>query len=123
MLTFLNTIKALLHCTLPPLSEEDRAINAAIETDDARPFINYFHDNNVRFKRIDHRRMASPSGRVVYERDIYSYVYIDGVLIDSIDIRLPYYERAPLIEEMEIAVLGNIPGTIYHEKKHFGAER
>jgi hypothetical protein len=101
-----------------PLSEEDRVINLA-KAGNAQPFIDYFRSNDVQFTTLDHRRKASPSGRVVYENDIYSYVYVDGVWINRLELPLPYEERRRLFEEMESAVLSNCFGTVMYEQKHF----
>ena len=116
----LNAIKAVFH-RLAPLSEEDRVINSA-KAGDVRPFIEYFRDRCVPFDEIDHRRSASPTGRVVYENDIYSYVYVDGVWINRMQLPLPYQERKRLLDEMEEAVMGNVFGTTHYEKKHFAAK-
>ena len=114
----LNLIKSLLH-RATPLTEEDRVINEA-KAGNCQPFIDYFRDNAVPFRRIDSRKKASPSGRVVYEDDIYSYVYIDGVWIDNLEVPLPYEVRREFFEKMESAVMGNVYGTVSYEKKHFG---
>ena len=112
----LNILKAALHRSVP-LTEEDRVINAAKEGG-VQPFIAYFRDNSIPFKTIDHRRKASPTGRVVYEDDIYSYVYIDGVWIDRIELQLPFEVRKKLFDEMGTAVMGNVYGTVAYEKKY-----
>lgn len=119
----LHAIKSLLRPirNAIPLTEEDAVINAA-KAGDVQPFIAYFRDRDVPFSDIDHRRKASPSGRVVYENDIYSYVYIDGVWVDRMEIPLPYEERRALFIQMESAVLSNVFGTVSYEKKHFNKE-
>lgn len=113
-----SLIKSLLHRAVP-LTEEDRVINEA-KAGNCQPFIDYFRDNGIPFTQITHRRKASPTGRVVYEDDIYSYVYIDGVWIDRMEIPLPYETRKALFAEMERAVMGNVYGTVAYEEKHFG---
>ncbi len=111
----LNAIRALFHRAVP-LTEEDRVIDAA-KAGDVQPFIAHFRDQYVKFTAIDHRRRASPTGRVVYEDDIYSYVYIDGVWIDRMELNLPYEVRRKLFSDMEDAVMGNVFGTVQYEKK------
>ncbi len=112
-----NLIKALFHRAVPT-TEEDRVINLA-KAGDVRPLIDYFGRNAVPFKTLDQRRKASPSGRVVYEDDIYSYVYIDGVWINRIELPFPYEQRKKLFDEMETAVMSNVHGTVAYEQKHF----
>jgi hypothetical protein len=114
----MNLIKSLLHRAVP-MTEEDRVINE-VKTGNCQPFIDYFRNNDVPFKDYCHRRKSSPTNRVVYEDDIYSYVYIDGVWIDCMEIPLPYEVRKKLFSEMENAVMGNVYGTVAYEEKHFG---
>lgn len=117
----LNAIKALLHRALPR-TEEDRVIDEA-KAGNCEPFIAYFRDNIIRFTHVDHHRQASPTGRIVYEDDTYSYVYIDGVWIERMEIMLPYEVRETLFCRMEDAVMSNIFGTIAYEAKHFGRKK
>ena len=112
----LNLIKSLLHRAVP-MTEEDRVINEA-KAGNCQPFIDYFRNNDVLFKDYCHRQKSSPTGRVVYEDDIYSYVYIDGVWIDHIELQLPFEVRKKLFDEMETAVMGNVYGTVAYEKKY-----
>ena len=114
----LNLIKSLLHRAVP-MTEEDRVINEA-KAGNCQPFIDYFRNNDVHFKDYSHRRKSSPTNRVVYEDDIYSYVYIDGVWIDRMEVPLPYEVRKKLFAEMEQAVMGNVYGTVAYEEKPFG---
>ena len=116
----LTKLKAAFH-RIVPATEEDRVINAA-KAGDVQPFIAYFRDNNIPFVPVNaiasNSFKASPTGRVMYENDIYSYVYIDGVWIDRIELQLPYEQRKALFDEMEDAVLENVYGTVAYEKKY-----
>lgn len=103
-------------------SEEDRVIDLA-KKGDVEPFIKYFTENDVKFRAIDHRRRVSPTGRVMYEDDIYSYVYVDGLWVNRIEFDVPYDIRSKWYERMETAVMMNVYGTTHYEQAHFANER
>ena len=100
-------------------TEEDRVIEAA-KRGDIADFVNYFTHNEVPFKSDGVRRKMSPTGRVVYEDDIYDYVYIDGLWVNRFEFHVPQDVRSEMYEAMERAVMSNCHGTFWYEQRHFG---
>lgn len=88
-------------------SLEDQVIDQ-LKAGNTRPFIEYFSNRNVQFAITSNRHMQSPSGRVVYENDIYSYILIDGTWVGRM---FNQYD------EIEQAVMSNIPATIHYKVK------
>ena len=116
------TIKGIFNRFLSRLgggSEEDKLIER-FKQGDCEPLIDYFKSGEIPFKAIDHRRKVSPTGRVMYEDDIYSYAYIDGLWVNRYELPLPYDVRRSIFERTENAVMSNVHGTVAYEEKHFG---
>lgn len=98
-------------------TEEDRVIDL-FKRGIPQPFIDYFNNSTDPLRRLDHRRQASKSGRVIYEDDIYSYVYVDGKWIDRYQWHMPYAQRRAFFDAAETAVLSNAYGTIMYDEKY-----
>ena len=112
-----NFLKAVLH-RMFPFSREDRAI-AALKAGDIQHFIDFFNSASD-MRRINHMQHASATGRVIVEYDCYTYVRIDGVMIECVAQPLVQYEkRKSLIEMAEAAVLSNVYGTLAYDHRHF----
>ena len=105
---YYRVIKPMLH-RLFCISKEDYAIELYKMGKPAK-LIKYFKRYR-KFTYLDHRTIVSPTGRIVYNRDIYDSVMIDSVDISNIRIYEDYFNQVETVRKLKHLISKNIYGA------------
>ena len=105
---YYRVIKPMFH-RLFCISEEDYAIELYKMGKPAR-LIKYFKRHR-KFTQLDHRDSTSPTGRIVYTRDIYDSVMIDSVDISDIRVHEDYFDQVETVRKLKHLISKNIYGV------------